>query len=360
MSKEYGFEIDFLPVGNGERSGDAIAIRYGKPENYKVLVYDGGTKETGQKLVDHIKTYYGTSRVDHVVNSHPDGDHAYGLSVILEQLEVGELWMHRPWEYSDVIRNYFHDGRITDSSLAKRLQDKMSAAYKLEQIANEKGIPIYEPFQGNMIGPFIILSPDSNWYIHDLIAEFNKSPEQKQAGAFDSMIKITTEAMEWISEHWNYESLRKDVTTSAENESSVILFGHLYGKGILLTGDAGVRALTHAVKHTESKDFFLPEEINFIQIPHHGSRNNVTSEILDKLLGPQKSEDDGKTTKTAYVSASKGSNKHPRQAVVNAFIRRGAKVIATQGQTKRYSHNMASREGWVSVKPLNFSNKVEV
>jgi len=29
MAGEIGFEIDFLAVGDGERSGDAIAIRYG-------------------------------------------------------------------------------------------------------------------------------------------------------------------------------------------------------------------------------------------------------------------------------------------------------------------------------------------
>ena len=109
MSDAIGFEIDFLPVGNGERSGDAIAIRYGSPGDYKVLVYDGGTKESGQALVDHIKKYYGTTRVDYVVNSHPDSDHASGLSVVLEQLEIGELWMHQPWKYSSVILDYFKD-----------------------------------------------------------------------------------------------------------------------------------------------------------------------------------------------------------------------------------------------------------
>jgi hypothetical protein len=49
-----GYEIDFLPVGNGDKSGDAIAVRYGEPGNYKVMVVDGGTKESGQALVAHI------------------------------------------------------------------------------------------------------------------------------------------------------------------------------------------------------------------------------------------------------------------------------------------------------------------
>jgi hypothetical protein len=28
-----GYEIDFLPVGNGDKSGDAIAVRYGVPSD---------------------------------------------------------------------------------------------------------------------------------------------------------------------------------------------------------------------------------------------------------------------------------------------------------------------------------------
>jgi beta-lactamase superfamily II metal-dependent hydrolase len=77
-----GYEIDFLPVGSGERSGDAICVRYGTPGYYKVMVYDGGTKESGEALVKHIREHYGTHHVDYVVCSHPDADHAFGLSVV--------------------------------------------------------------------------------------------------------------------------------------------------------------------------------------------------------------------------------------------------------------------------------------
>jgi beta-lactamase superfamily II metal-dependent hydrolase len=132
---QMAFEIDFLPAGNGDRSGDAIAVRYGQPGAYTVVVYDGGTQESASKLVEHIRKYYQTSHIDHVVSSHPDADHASGLSVILEQLTVGTLWLHRPWHYSHVIIDYFKDGRITNQSLKARLQENMSAAYQLEQLA---------------------------------------------------------------------------------------------------------------------------------------------------------------------------------------------------------------------------------
>ena len=78
-----GFEIDFLAVGDGEKSGDAIAVRWGNLSGSRVeqriLVIDGGTLEAGQNLVDHIKTYYKTDSVDAVISTHPDIDHACGL-----------------------------------------------------------------------------------------------------------------------------------------------------------------------------------------------------------------------------------------------------------------------------------------
>ena len=109
-----GYEIDFLPVGNGEKSGDAIALRFGNlrgsREEQTVVVVDGGFKDSGEKLINHIKTYYDTDRVDIVVSTHPDDDHTNGLIVVLEELDVGCLWMHLPWNHTDDINRMFKDG----------------------------------------------------------------------------------------------------------------------------------------------------------------------------------------------------------------------------------------------------------
>jgi hypothetical protein len=58
MTVEIGYEIDFHAVGDGERSGDAISVRYGTPGAYRIMVVDGGNKESGEKLVEHIKNCY--------------------------------------------------------------------------------------------------------------------------------------------------------------------------------------------------------------------------------------------------------------------------------------------------------------
>jgi beta-lactamase superfamily II metal-dependent hydrolase len=359
------YEIDFLPVSNKGQSGDAICLRYGSRGHYKVMVYDGGTEESGHALVKHIREHYRTGFVDYVVCSHPDANHASGLSVVLEEMEVGELWMHRPWAHSQLIGRYFKDGSIADSGLAERLQRKMSAAHALEELAFRRGIPLYEPFQGNTIGDFDVLSPSRNWYVNGLIPEFEAPPKKKPpaaagdgAVAWRGMVEAARQAVSSLVESWGVETLREDVRTSAENESSVILFGMLGDTGVLLTGDAGIQALSSAADYAEAKKVPIVDYVDFVQIPHHGSRNNVSPSLLDRLIGP-KSMIPRTSRLTAYVSAAGESETHPRKAVVNAFIRRGAKVIATKGTIKCHYCNIDLRSGWEPVAPLGFSRKVE-
>lgn len=327
------FELDFLPVGSGERSGDAIAMRYRINGVQRVMVYDGGTQTSGEQLVGLIRTHYGTNRVDHVVNSHPDADHASGLSVVLEEMDIGQLWMHRPWTYSASICDYFHDGRITDISLATRLQQKMAAAYALERIARRRNVPIYEPFQRAQIGPFYVLSPARDFYIHELVPRFEKSPETKE-GLFAStgilgraMQQVKEAAASWIPAQWNVEILAGG-ETSAENESSTIIVGEVAGVCFMLCGDAGVGALSQAAAYAESRGVSLPAVLDVIQLPHHGSRRNVSSGILDRILGPRRPLPDvpPPKPKIGLVSASATSTTHPRRSVLNAFKRRGVDV----------------------------------
>jgi beta-lactamase superfamily II metal-dependent hydrolase len=353
-------EIDFLPVGDGEHSGDAIAVRWLDSGVYKVMIYDGGTRDYGAALVDHVKVYFNTEYVDYVVNSHPDNDHAGGLLYVLENLKVGELWMHRPWSYSAQIRDYFHDGRITDESLAQRLKQKMGAAHALEVAAEKRGVPIREPFAGSSIGPFTVLSPTKERYIHELVPQFEKSPELKEATAVESVLDMAKKAVSYIADAWHMEYLPDSVTTSAENESSVVLFAQIGIKGYLLTGDAGVQALRAASDHAKSIGIDLPKQVTFVQIPHHGGRHNVSTETLNMLVGEPLTNQDAEHTRTAYVSASEKAPSHPKKVVTNAFFRRGFRIGQTKGtQISHRSSGMPVRKGWGPVTYLPFFDEVE-
>jgi hypothetical protein len=272
--------------------------------------------------------------------------------------------MHRPWGHSSLICDYFKDGRITDTSLAERLQEKMKAAYALEELAIEKGIPVHEPFQGSVIGgAFAVLSPAKDWYVHELIPAFEKSPEvaevvksvARKLGLFSEAAK---KLADWVAETWGIELLREGVETSAENESSVVLFADFDEAGVLLTGDAGIQALGRAADFAAIYNVDLPSRLKFIQVPHHGSRHNVCTSVLDRIVGTRKAANDGAFNKTAFVSAGKDSSTHPRKMVTNAFIRRGASICATKGWTIHHGKDMPDR-GWGPAPVTGFSSNVE-
>ena len=72
---------------------------------------------------------------------------------------------------------------------------------------------------------------------------------------------------------------------------------------------------------------FVLKSFNFIQIPHHGSRRNVGPSVLNNIVGEIQPR--GTEISVAFVSAPASDEKHPRKIVLNAFMRRGSKVIAT-------------------------------
>jgi len=350
------FEIDFLDVGNA-KSGDAITLRYCLNEEVYIHVVDGGFQDTSEKLIQHINEYYDSpSYIDAVVVTHPDGDHVGGLRGLFDNFEIGQLWMLRPWVYADELIDRFK--RFTSiENLAKRLKELYPNIAALEELAEENNVPIYEPFQGARIGEFIVLSPSKEFYL-DLIVESEKTPESAKIAQESLLVaagKIIKKAVAFVRSAWG-EEIFPEEDTSPENNMSVVQYANLCGKNILLTGDAGRAAFMKALEYAHYVGFSLPG-IDRIQVPHHGSRHNVSSEILDALLGPKLSSK--QENFTAIISAAKEDRDHPRKAVIRAFIHRGAKVITTKGKSIRTGHNAPHRDGWGPVEPIPYPQDQE-
>ena len=359
-----GYEVDFLPVGNGERSGDAIALRFGNLHGSRseqtVVVIDGGYNESGEALVEHMSRYYKTDKVDIVVSTHPDADHAAGLAVVLDRLSVGALWMHQPWKHTKDISEMFKDGRVTDKSVREDLRKSLESAHELEQLVERHRIPIVEPFTGlsDRTGRIVVVGPTEKFY-ESLLPGFRGTPEPKGLlGLLGKTFQEGKEIIKRIAERWDFETLTDEGETSAENNSSAIIL--VQGENddyMLLTGDAGIPALTAAADYLASRGFDF-SKLGFLQVPHHGSQRNVGPTILNRLLGPKLSAD--MNIKVAFVSAAAdGEPKHPSKKVTNAFRRRGLPVHATQGSTKRHSRNAPDRPNWVASTPLPFYHEVE-
>jgi hypothetical protein len=348
------YEIDFLKVET-KKSGDAITIRYSVNGVVGIHVVDGGYIDTGTQIVDHIRLHYGgATHVDNVVLTHPDQDHANGLRAVLEQCTVGTLWMNRPWLYVDQLLPRFPSYSSRDA-LARKLKELYAASAELESIAHMRGIPIREAFQGSQIGPFHIMAPSMSRYL-DCVAQSDKTPETlKEAAAQDSTLErilgIAKKVVALIKSVWGDEYFPPG-PTSAENEMSVVQYGSLNGREILLTGDAGREALQEVIDYAPYVGVAFPG-IDLFQVPHHGGRHNVSTEILDRLLGERLSAPPESTHWNAICSSAAADEDHPRKSVVRAMMHRGGKFAATEGRTICFSKGIA-REGWNTVTPTPY------
>lgn len=354
------YEIDFLGLRKETKDADAICFRYYDEilQRYVVGVYDGGLTEYGVELKEHLLKYYFNNdpnpKIDYVICSHPDQDHAIGLAEILKNFKVGVLVMNRPWLYVDELFPKVYDGRITKTSLERRLRESYLYADVLEALAKGKGIPIREGFQGTDIDRHLtILSPSREFYLQ-LLVESSKTPLREDA---HNLLAYMVNKIKSAFETWTNELIRENVETSAENESSIVVLGDMGEERFLLTGDAGIRALGAAADYAETNIYSL-QTVNVQQIPHHGGRHNVSPSILNRVVGRIVPEGTP-PTKTAIVSVAAGTD-HPKKMVVNAYIRRGANVCEARTSTLQHHHgNMPSREGWDIAETLKFSKEVE-
>jgi beta-lactamase superfamily II metal-dependent hydrolase len=339
------YEVDFLPVesstGPGSKSGDAIIVHWKNESGTDyVTAVDAGYTEVGDKVVDHMKAYYGTTDIDLVISTHPDADHINGIATLLERCWVGELWLHQPRLHLDDVREF----------------SNIEAIDELLSLAKKKGVTVNEPFQGlsRFDNRVVVLGPTEAYY-EQLVAEHL---EEVERGAFAKGTTFGARLATFAGDPLNsalaalpIETLTDDGETSPRNNSSVVSLFQLEGSRLLLTGDAGIPALEIAADYYESAiGAFANTPLSLLQAPHHGSKRNVGPTILDRMLRPRGNPHDSPIT--AFISSAKAAKKHPSPKVVNALIRRGCHVSATEGRSICHSHEAPPRANWVPLVPL--------
>jgi beta-lactamase superfamily II metal-dependent hydrolase len=135
-----------------------------------------------------------------------------------------------------------------------------------------------------------------------------------------------------------------------------VQLANLEGHRILLTADAGPIALHEAIDYAVINNLW--GRLDCVQVPHHGSRHNVTPTVLDRWLGARVS-DPSIRRGSAVASVGRKQDDYPRRSVANAFLRRGYPVATTHGGTICYFNGGAMRAGWWTPAVVPFSNKVE-
>lgn len=346
------FEVDFLPIEKtgsaGSRSGDAITMRFTDPTGVnRVVVIDGGYKETGERLVQHIGDYYDTGYVDLVISTHPDADHLNGLATVLSEMSVGELLIHRPHDHHKDWADYSNI-EVVDAVIA---------------VAEENGVTVTEPFTGlsRFAGAVRILGPTQDYYESLLAEHFAKKVEEKSmlvaSAARVRESSIFSKAVDLLDRVLTYlpiETLSEGGETGERNSSSAITLVTVGTERMLFTGDAGIESMEFACTEYERiVGEFSTVPLRFFQAPHHGSHRNLAPSLLDRMFGKA---GDTFGTSTAFVSSAKADPKHPSPKVTNALQRRDLSVFATEGQTLAHLADALSRPGWgpaIQIPPLD-------
>lgn len=331
-------EVEFIPVGEKTDTGDAILCHFTQPGTTtdRIVLVDGGFTDTADNIVLHVQKYYNTSRIDLMVCTHPDDDHINGLFGVLDQLDVTELAIYSPSAH----------GYTSDDVKAGKVND-------LIELAISKGTKVTTTaFAGTefLSGAITVAGPTRDYYDTLLSDQVTKDTLAAKGWAvLRASASAIRNAISSLGSDPGEGTLTDNGGTTARNNSSIVLDVQVDGYRVLLTGDAGAPALERAADYLNLSGRSSVGVPNFIDVPHHGSRHNLTTAVMDKIAGPIVG---AIKQRTAFVSVGKEADDFPRAEVANAFTRRGYSVCATRGQTIRWSRGAEPRSNWTALTPI--------
>ncbi len=295
-----GFEIAMLSLG---RADSLLVTRWDEWGPTRVLV-DGGRRGHADTVRAFLEEHE-VARIHHVVCTHYDDDHAGGLVELIkdESLRFGKAWVHVPGWHVDRAEAENALSQVAGLEKARTAIKSLRTSDALLAAIEDRGLSHEEPFSGSRIGFMTVCGPSESFY-EELVGDFEDADKIKMS----NLREIVTEA---VLKSAAGDGLLESPPARAENDSSVILSAVYGGKTYLFTGDAGPQALERA------KDSCEIANCRWMQLPHHGSRNNITAALVEHFA-----------PRTAYVSAPGGED-HPHRAVVDAFKEVGARVYST-------------------------------
>ena len=235
--------------------GDAILITYGKTQ----ILTDGGPDKSVLSCLGKYMPFWDRD-IELVISTHPDADHSTGLT--------------------DVIKNY-HVGTILINPI-----DPGTSVYEvLKKEVGGRGIPIINPVEGMRLGVGLI-------YLDIL------NPSEELYGGL--IVKNVDDGLS------KYQILRETNLYSIVYKLSFKNFSGLF------LGDAP----------TETSDRLSTlggiGGVNYIKVPHHGSVNGLTENLLKAIV-----------PKIAVISVGKNMWNFPRPEILDMLGKYGVKIFRT-------------------------------
>lgn len=292
------YRVHFLNV----KDADAIIIAYKSNAFAKwfLALIDAGNVTDSQKIKDFLNRTYSCCTIDLAVCTHPDSDHKGGFFGLMEDDEVAikEFWFKDPYaainddEFArmrkrenkiDVCRKVYNHPTDNSKNLIDLALSKCERVYNVRQGCKHNNIPI------TVLGPSEDYFKEAALGMVQDFSELNTTPNLRP---YDENAEVTEDSARSVINDEKEESY----TNMA---SIVVLFKPTENFKILLTGDASCSCL-YDIYNT-----FSGETTNCIlKVPHHGSRRNMNTDLIDAL-----------NPSCAIISAA-GNEKHPNNNLV--------------------------------------------
>ena len=261
------------------RSGECLLLEYtGNDRAKHRILVDGGLGSAFDDGVGTVLAPVGSvTRVDVAVVTHVDRDHLEGVLRALEdkRLDADDFWFNGRSQIADQGRG--HDARSIQQgdALSKLIpDDRRNLVVEGRALLVPGSRPLRIPLPGGATA--VLLSP-SEKRLHALLKKWPQS--RGDPGSIDELMNaLRDEAVRGPGE------FGKDHST-ANGSSIAFLFEH-DGASILFTADALASELESSIRALLTERGQARLKVQLLKLPHHGSRQNITDELLD-LIDPE-------------------------------------------------------------------------
>lgn len=240
--------------------GDAILVTQGSTQ----ILVDGGQ---GKRVVDCLSEYipFSDRKIELVIVTHPQVDHFGGIIDVLDSYQVESIMIPNIISSS---KEYQLLGKsITESQV--RIIDPS----KIEEIS--LGLIHLE-----------IVHPDSAYF----------------ASNASDLVDLSAENV-----------LGSMTTDNDPNDFSIVANLRLGEFDAIFTGDIGPAVIDDVISTGELVD------VEYIKVPHHGSKNGLTRELLESV-----------SPEIAVISSGKDNRYgHPHKEIIDLLSEYGVKVLRT-------------------------------
>jgi beta-lactamase superfamily II metal-dependent hydrolase len=326
--------ISMLPAGQG----DALLVDWASGGEVHHVLVDGGPASTYPTLYERIVGLGAPPRLDVLVITHIDGDHIEGAVRLLQDrsalgLAVDDVWFNG-WP-----------------QLAPQSGDRLGAdqGEMVGALLQRDKLPWNDAFQGGPVCADVTEPLPSSRLLPGGARAFviGPGPGQLRAlrrdwGKVLRRIGVTPghpeEALDRLARRRALAGLsdrlgkQAALDNSVANASSIVLFFEFEGRTLLLPGDCHGDLLAAGIRRLITVRGGDRLRVDVFKVPHHGSRANVTPEVLSLV-----------DTRRYLVSTNGARYHHPDVAAIE-------RVLTTPGRDGEvelfFNYRSPTTEAW--------------